>query len=194
MQQFEAELKRLSRARDREIKSRHRVTVPWLLLPVAVKLPIWLSFSLTLRAMSGSSIPYFSGPPLERSLQHDPMWWFPSLDGAIVDLTSPDHLMILPFLFSLTTLLNLELQASQSENRISVVLQNVGRIIAVVMIPVAGQMPIVVCEYWLTSAILNLLQNLYLSWQFPKDMIVQESDGTQQRLPLPGIDDTSQHT
>lgn len=193
MQQFEAEVQKQSKLKIKEIKRRHRVTVSWLLLPVAVKLPIWFSFSLTLRAMSGSAIPYLTAPPLESSLQHDPTWWT-SADNGVVDLTRPDSLMILPFLFSLITLVNLELQTSQNpaaQNKLSKIFENAGRIVAIAMIPIAGQMPSIVCEYWTTSALLNLLQNLYLSSRFPKAHIVDEKlPGTKpERLVLPGVDD-----
>lgn len=199
IQRFEAEMKRLGRIKAREIKRRHKVTVPWLLLPVAVKLPIWLSFSLTLRAMSGSAIPYFTAPSLEPSLKVDPAWWA-TISDTVVDLTTPDSLMALPFLFSLITLLNLELQAAQtptSRNKLSKVLENAGRVVAIVMIPIAGQMPAIVCEYWVTSATLNLLQNLYLSRIFPKSTLKEDKDGevdnpTVERLQLPGIDDLDQ--
>lgn len=147
---------------------RHGVSTISLLAPLALKLPIWLTFSLALRSMSGTPIPAFFGSAgLEQGFLTGGIAW-------IYDLTAPDSALLLPVLFGMLNLINIEvnslrrlLETDQTESPIRILLERTMRILSIAFIPLAAQMPAAVCLYWATSASVTLLQNIWLNKVFP---------------------------
>ncbi|ORY77829.1 membrane insertase OXA1/ALB3/YidC [Protomyces lactucae-debilis] len=159
---FQRELKRLQRDFRRTLHKRHGVNLLSILALPALKIPLWLCFSFTLRSMAGMDIPFLEGVETEEGFKVEGLLW-------MQDLTRPDMMLSLPVLFGLANLLNVELNSAKGASLLGRVLGNIGRCLAIVFIPIAAQMPAALCLYWTTSAVFTLAQNLVLNQIWPVD-------------------------
>lgn len=160
---FGRECARRKREARRTLHRKHHVSLSSILAIPALKIPLWLSFSMALRSMAGASIPFFTPLQFEESMRSEGIFWFN-------DLSTFDSLLIIPVTFGLLNLINIELSAhgrGVGEGSIRVVLTNVMRGASVAFIAVAAQMPVAVCLYWTTSVLCTLLQNVWLNHKFP---------------------------
>ena len=127
--------------------------LPW------VQAPLFVAMSLTLRAMAGAPLPFNIIDP------SDPI---PGLsDGGVawlLDLTVPDHSLVLPYIVGMGHFLNIELNAlAMPLDAKGRMLKNIFRGIAIISVPVAASIPAAVSLYWATSVVWSLLWNL---WRF----------------------------
>eukprot|EP00048_Salpingoeca_helianthica_P001967 m.53377 g.53377 ORF g.53377 m.53377 type:complete len:369 (-) comp11823_c0_seq1:28-1134(-) len=133
---------------------------PWKTqLPVFGQVPVWIALSLALRQMT-SETTMLTTPALFQSLSDGGMLFFP-------DLTVPDSTMILPITLGIANLVNLELHtllrpvAAEPSARMQL-LTGFFRLLAVVMVPVAMNVPAAMALYWTTSAVYGLGQHIAL--------------------------------
>jgi inner membrane protein COX18 len=157
---FQAELRALQRAFRQSLHRRHGVHLAAILALPALKVPLWLCFSFTLRSMAGMDIPLMDGVPTEEAFKTEGALW-------MYDLTRPDAYLCLPVVFGLANLLNVELNSNKAGSVLNTVLSNLGRGMAIVFIPIAAQMPAALCLYWTTSALFTLAQNLIIHRIWP---------------------------
>lgn len=189
------ELKQRINTYRRALRGRHGVGLGQVLALPAAKLPLWLLLSFTLRDMAGAALPSWLIGEGDRNIEQG----FATEGFAhIADLTAPDPLVALPVLIGVLNLVNVEVSAAARSRaqpgaglRVVKVVENMLRIVAMVFIPVAAQMPAAVCLYWTSSATLALAQNLALDRFIARPHVqapVEQTDTEQKprrRLILP---------
>lgn len=195
---FPRDLELARSAFRRQLHRRHGVHLLAVLALPALKVPLWLTFSLTLRTMAGAAIPSFLDPlPSEPGFATGGIGW-------IVDLTAVDGLILLPVTLGLLNLVNVEVNVAarggRERGRLGVLLDRGVRGVSVLLIPLAAQMPAALCLYWVSSAACTLLQNFWLNRQYPSSSLsfaagssrVRGDEGAaRERLSLPGVDESS---
>ncbi|CAJ0824161.1 564_t:CDS:2, partial [Entrophospora sp. SA101] len=80
-----------------------------------------------------------------------------------------DPTLIFPFAIGFVNLLNIEINSWFTNKKISnpqKLLKYISRGISIIMIPIASQVPMAVCIYWLTSSTFGLFQNLLFRTKF----------------------------
>ncbi|CAB4300629.1 unnamed protein product [Prunus armeniaca] len=117
------------------------------LQPLFIQGPIFISFFLAVRNMAEKVPSFQSGGAL----------WF-------TDLTTPDSLLILPVLTSLTFLITVEcnMQEGLEGNPIAQTMKNYSRILAAISVPVMMSFPKALFCYWLTSNLFSLTYGLVI--------------------------------
>ncbi|KAK9727651.1 hypothetical protein K7432_001681 [Basidiobolus ranarum] len=157
-EEYNSELQKQYRDKVKALYRQHKCQpivsflLPW------VQMPLFITLSFTLRDMSGYPIPWLgmSGSNPVSDFDTGGLLWF-------TDLTSVDPTWTFPLAIGLTHLANTELNAyfmKQAPTLKQKVIQNVFRGISVFMIPVASQVPMGICLYWLSSSTYSLLQNI----------------------------------
>ncbi|KAI8998151.1 60Kd inner membrane protein-domain-containing protein [Gaertneriomyces semiglobifer] len=126
-----------------------------ILLPF-VQIPLWITISLALRRMAAFPAPFLDAPPAALAgLVDGGSLWF-------IDLTAPDPTMIFPLSIGFLHLLNVELNRSTvamgggKEHRL---LTFIFRTLAIIIIPVSTQVPMILSLFWATSAGFSVIQN-----------------------------------
>jgi membrane protein insertase Oxa1/YidC/SpoIIIJ len=89
--------------RMKALVKRHHCTIPQLILPVIVQIPLFILVALSLRSMSGWGGWFDIG----MSVPTDPLFYTEGF-GAIKDLTQPDGSYILPVTIGLMSITNIE--------------------------------------------------------------------------------------
>ncbi|ORX94085.1 hypothetical protein K493DRAFT_32535 [Basidiobolus meristosporus CBS 931.73] len=157
-EEYNNELQKQYRSKVKALYRQHRCQpivsflLPW------VQMPLFITLSFTLRDMSGYPIPWLglSGSNPISGFETGGLAWF-------TDLTSVDPTWTFPLAIGLTHLANTELNAyfmKQAPTLKQKAIQNIFRGISVFMIPVASQVPMGICLYWLSSSTYSLLQNI----------------------------------
>ncbi|XP_068205035.1 cytochrome c oxidase assembly protein COX18, mitochondrial [Palaemon carinicauda] len=122
------------------------------------QIPLWIGMSISLRNMA-SMMPHQDAAAqiLFLQLSTGGVSWIPNL-------TEVDHSLILPVAMGITNLLITEVNALSrvSQSRLQSILTNTFRVISIVMIPIASNMPACVVLYWVTSSVCGLVQNVAL--------------------------------
>ncbi len=134
---FDRLLQQSIRVKRTALHRKHGVSLRYILALPAMKLPLWLAFSFTLRAMAGAPISFFEAVPFEHLFHTEGF-------GIISDLTLPDRSLVLPVLFGVVNLANVEINChGRIVGRIGKILENVLRFVSIAFIPIACQMPAV---------------------------------------------------
>ncbi|RKP01774.1 hypothetical protein CXG81DRAFT_25545 [Caulochytrium protostelioides] len=116
--------------------------LPWL------QIPLFMAMSWTLRRMSGRML---ADPSAEAYLAPIAGW----VDGGCLwftNLAVPDPTLLLPLLIGITQVLTLRWG---------------GRVLAVLSMVLATQVPAALALFWWTSGCVGFLQNVALAWWFP---------------------------
>ncbi|CAG0921588.1 unnamed protein product [Notodromas monacha] len=127
---------------------------------VWVQIPLWVSVSVAWRNLAfGMPVGSLEAKANMVSLSHGGAMWFPNL----VDV---DHSFFLPVAFGLINLIILEVETGgrKSVTPLQKLGKGVGRIMAIVMVPVAAMMPSCVTLYWATSSLAALMQNVVIKY------------------------------
>uniref|UniRef100_A0A0E0IK25 Membrane insertase YidC/Oxa/ALB C-terminal domain-containing protein n=1 Tax=Oryza nivara TaxID=4536 RepID=A0A0E0IK25_ORYNI len=124
-----------------ELFLRHGVTPLTPLKGLFIQAPIFMSFFFAISNMV-EKVPSFKGGGI---------YWF-------TDLTTPDELLILPMLTSLTFLVTVELnmQDGMEGNPMLKTMKNFSRVMAVLTIPFTMSFPKAIFFYWVTSNLFSL--------------------------------------
>lgn len=145
-------------------------------LPLA-QFPLWVTLSLTIRNLSGWDSFFISATSstVEPSLVTGGCLW-------ITDLSHSDPYGILPVLLGLTMISNIELLARSYpgthtgsfvkdtfSNRLTLMdsIQNISRLLVVVLMGISSQAPAILSLYWLSSNAFSLAQNVVFNWLMP---------------------------
>lgn len=128
-------------------------------LLVWIQVPVWVFVSLALRNFStgGGRAASEAGLPIQEEFSRGGALWF-------VDLTAPDHTLILPLALGLLNLLIVEVFALQKSepSRIQKYATHFFRGMSVFMVPVAATVPSAMALYWVSSSFVGLSHNLML--------------------------------
>ncbi|XP_048367021.1 cytochrome c oxidase assembly protein COX18, mitochondrial [Sphaerodactylus townsendi] len=121
-----------------------------------VQLPAWALVSLALRDLAGTAHPQH-GFLIREQLSVGGALWF-------MDLTAPDHTLILPIMLGLLNLLIVEIFVLQKTrlSRFQKYTTHFFRGLSVLMVPVAATVPSAMSLYWVSSSFVGLSHNLLL--------------------------------
>lgn len=142
-----------------------------LILP-SCQIPLWIVMSLTMRDLSGwLSWDKLSNTPLDSSLYNEGILWFS-------DLTTFDQMHIIPIVYGIIYLCNIEWTAKSLELlqlvqrntlRPTIIdsLTNLSRMSVVFMMAISFHAPTALTLYWISSQLYSLIQNVLLDLLFP---------------------------
>lgn len=121
-----------------------------------------------------------TSPATFEALAEGGVLWF-------ADLTMADGTLVLPWLLGLANLANIELNvlrhAAQATDRQRLV-TNFFRFLALLMIPVASNVPAGLCLYWTTSSLYGLGQNIALRLPRVRALLAIPAAPSDSRTPL----------
>lgn len=141
VEKVNTELKTMHKSKLRELYAHYRCRpvatylVPW------IQIPLFISLSLTLRAMSSLPLPFMSSSPLyapQPGFENGGELWF-------MDLTLPDETFLFATFVGLGNWLNIDMN-TKSMVKVSTkarVFRLFFRTLAIVSVPIAAQMPMV---------------------------------------------------
>ncbi|KAI9009134.1 membrane insertase OXA1/ALB3/YidC [Hyaloraphidium curvatum] len=140
---------------------RRTFLLPW------VQLPFFLTMSLTLRYMSAFPLPFLETPD-----RCNPGFIYGGF-SVWTDIHLPDPTWMFPLLIGATHLINVEVRtcvmfAGNMVTRRQRMIINAFRVFAVASVPIATQIPVALCMFWLTSSSYSLLQSLAFRYLYPK--------------------------
>jgi len=163
VEQFNKSTKKQYANKVEELYRRHNCSpIKTMLLPIIVQTPLFLIVSFTLRGMAGLSLPIFGSS----SLSMEPTF---AIEGALWfgNLLMPDETFLLPFAIGFLNFVNTEVTSANRDvgvrpTRIKRIVTNSLKILSILTIPIAMQLPSAMSLYWATSALYSLIQNLVL--------------------------------
>ncbi|ORZ12180.1 60Kd inner membrane protein-domain-containing protein [Lobosporangium transversale] len=155
---FNQEIQNAYRAKVKELYSKHKCNprvsflLPW------VQIPLFVTMSLTIRGMAGYPLPFLGDSRLvpESGFTEGGTLWF-------TDLAASDPTWIMPVAIGATNLLNVEMNSSmmsKTPTRNQIIFRNLFRALSISMIPIAHEVPMAICLYWLSSGTYSVVQNL----------------------------------
>eukprot|EP01135_Chromosphaera_perkinsii_P007702 Nk52_evm1s957 gene=Nk52_evmTU1s957 len=160
-EQYEKQLqKEFKEKRKSILKANNCSPIRLLLLPWA-QIPLWILMSFSIRQMVGFPALWLEACEPFPGMSTGGALWFQ-------DLTMIDPTMALPIGVSVITLMNIEYNATKAANvsddrmvalRQSV-FQNMFRGFAIMMLPIACQIPSGILLYWFTSGVYSFVQNI----------------------------------
>ncbi|XP_015272011.1 PREDICTED: mitochondrial inner membrane protein COX18 [Gekko japonicus] len=126
-------------------------------LLIWIQVPVWVFVSMALRNFSIGRTASEAELPIQEQLSVGGTLWF-------MDLTAPDHTLILPITLGLLNLLIVEIFVLQKTrlSRIQKCTTHIFRGMSALMVPVAASVPSAMALYWVSSSFMGLSHNLLL--------------------------------
>nr|XP_056713834.1 cytochrome c oxidase assembly protein COX18, mitochondrial [Euleptes europaea] len=126
-------------------------------LLIWIQVPVWVFVSIALRNFSIGRAASATGFLIQKQLSMGGTLWF-------MDLTAPDHTLILPITLGLLNLLIVEIFVLQKTrlSRFQKYTTHFFRGMSVLMVPIAASVPSAMALYWVSSSFMGLSHNLLL--------------------------------